>query len=158
MSKRRAFSLIEFVMVIVIIGILVAIGVPLLMEAADAWLLQSQRKEMSESAKIAIDRMVREIRRATSITTAQAATLQFTDIDSQNITFTRSGATLQRTLAGTTNNLADNATSLTFAYYDASGNPTAVLADIRRIQINLSFSLGGTQISLQSQVSPRRLQ
>ncbi len=163
--KAKSFSLIEFIVVIVILGVIAGIGAPLMIETARGWLLNSQRKEMSESARIAIDRMIREIRQissTTTITTANSSTFRFTDIDSNDITFDASGSTLRRTVGGTTNSLADNVDSLSFVYYDANGatitTPTVAPdeTDIRRVEITLTFSLADTQLSVMSQVWPRR--
>lgn len=167
MRNEKGFSLIEYIMVVVIMGVIIAIGGPLVFEAVDAGLLQSKRKEMSESAKIAMDRMVREIRRIhgrTSVTTANGSSFRFTDIDGRDITFDISGTTLRRAENSSVNTLADNVNSFSLIYYDANGaviatpsvNPSQT--NIRRIEINLTFSFGGTQLSFQSQVSPRRLQ
>jgi len=165
-KNKAGFSLIEFIMVMVILGVIMAIGVPLVMQATEAWVFQSQRKEMSESAKVAIGRMVREIRlvrNKTSVATASSATFRFTDTDNRDITFGSSGASLQRTEDGSVNTLADNLSSLSFVYYDSGGATIATplvspdSTNIRRVEINLVFSLGGTILSFQSQVSPRRL-
>lgn len=167
MRKKHAFSLIELVVVMIILGILVAIGAPLVFKVADAWVFQKQRKEMSESAKIGMDRMIREIRRikdSMSVLTANSSTFQFIDIDDQNITLDLSGSSLRRTLAGSANILADNVSALSFIYYDENGiviatplvSPNAT--DIKRIQISLTFSLAGQGLSFQSQVVPRRLE
>lgn len=167
MRNEKGFSLIEYMMVVVIMGVIIAIGAPLVFEATDAWLLQSKRKEMSESAKIAMDRMAREIRRIqsrTSVATANSSSFRFTDIDGRDITFDTSSATLRRTENSAVNTLADNVNSFSLIYYDANGATIATPSvspnktNIRRIEINLTFSFGGTQLSFQSQVSPRRLQ
>ncbi|MFH1414389.1 MAG: prepilin-type N-terminal cleavage/methylation domain-containing protein [Candidatus Omnitrophota bacterium] len=165
MKQRKAFSLIEMIMVMVILGIIAGIGAPLIAETGRGWLLHVQRKEMSESARIAIDRMTREIRRikdTTSVITASNTAFQFVNIDDENITFDSSGTTLRRTIDGTTNELADNLDSISFTYYDTSGSTITTPdvspqeTDIRRIEISLTFSLGGTQLTVVSQVWPRR--
>ena len=43
---RRGFSLIEMVIVIVILGVISAIGIHILMQASNAIMLQSDRKEI----------------------------------------------------------------------------------------------------------------
>jgi hypothetical protein len=106
--------------------------------------------------------MVREIRRAESITAADADSIQFVDIDSASITFDISSAILRRTQGATANLLSENVASLDFTYYDDSGSEIAVpVADpsaIRRIEMDLAFSLGDALFNIRSQVSPRRLQ
>lgn len=162
MRKKAGFTLIEFIMVIVILGIMAGVGLPLMAEISQAWLLHKDTREIAESARIAIDRMMRDIRRAVSITSADTANLQFTDIDISVITFDISSTTLRRTEAAATNALADNVDSLSFTYYDDSdaqiATPVVTPSDIKRIEVDLTFSLGDTQFNIRSQVSPRRLQ
>ena len=112
-----------------------------------------------------MDRMAREIRRIrnrNSVLVANSATFQFVDSSNNTIAFDRSGTSLRRTLGVTVNNLADNASSLAFTYYDANGAQIAVPAlnptDIRSIQIDLGFALADKQLSFRSRVAPRRLQ
>lgn len=154
--RKRGFTLIELVIVIVILGIIAVVGVALMLQVGDAWVLQSHRKEMSESARIAMDRMIRETREAASISTAAGGTLTFNNIGGNTITFDTSGTTLRRTVDGTTNELADNVDSLSFTYYYDNGG--SALTDITRIEIDLTFSSGNTEFNFKSQVSPRRLQ
>jgi prepilin-type N-terminal cleavage/methylation domain-containing protein len=163
--EKKGFTLIEFMMVVVILGVIIGIGAPLLVEVTEGWLLGSQRKELSFSAKLAMDVMTREIRRIrnrTSILTAAGSNLRFIDIDDHDITFDVSSQTLRRNLDGVVNGLADNLSSLSFTYYNSAGAtlpvPVASPSDIRRIEITTAFSTGATQLSFKSGVSPRRLQ
>lgn len=167
MRRKRGFSLIELIMAIMILGIIAGVGAPLIIEVSEAWIFQTQRKELSESARIAMDRMIREIRRIldrASVITANSTTFQFIDIDNRNITFGISGTVLTRSVNGIPYRLASNISSLSFTYYDSAGaviaTPTLNPAqtDIRRIAIDLTFSLGNQQLSFSSSVSPRRLQ
>ncbi len=162
LNRRDAFTLIEFIMVIVLLSIIAGIGLPLLAEISQAWVLDKQKDEIAQSARLAVDRMIREIRRAEIITVADADSLEFTDIDSTSITFDISSAALRRRQGALANLLAENVASLDFTYYDDSGSEIAVpVADpslIRRIELNMSFSLGDALFNIRSQVSPRRLQ
>jgi prepilin-type N-terminal cleavage/methylation domain-containing protein len=163
--KKRGFSIIEFIVVMAILGILSGICIPLVMQSVEAYLYHSKRAEELESAVIAVGRMTREIRRirdTSSVVTATSSSFGFIDSSSNTITFSLSGSTLMRTFGGTLNGLADNVTALTFTYYDASGtvlpSPTLNPTNIRRIQIDLTFTLSSSQLNFRSQVSPRRLQ
>lgn len=166
MKQKCGFTIIEFIVTVLIIGIIAGVGAPLIAEIADGWLLQTRRKEMSESARIAMERMIRETRRianTTSVITANSGTLQFIDIDNHDITFDVLTNTLRRTADGTAVDLADNIDSLSFIYYNASGATITTplvspdTTNIKRIEITVTFSLGGTQLSVQSQAAPRRL-
>lgn len=147
-------------MVIVITAILASVGIPLLVNLANSFQFSIARKDLSESAEVALRRMDREIRRLndiTSIITATSATYAFTDIDNNSIQYTRSGSTLQRTLNGTVDTLADNVTSLAFTYYDDFGNTTAVLTNIRLIQIDITISKNANTINYRALVRPFRV-
>lgn len=158
--KRHAFTLIEMIMVIVITAILASVGVPLLFNLANSFQFSIGRKNLSESAEVSLRRMGREIVRLkgiTSISTATSSVYAFTDIDNNSIQYDRSGSTLQRTLNGTTDTLADNVSSLTFTYYDDNENTTTTLADIRLIQIDITFSAGANTINYRALVRPYRV-
>ena len=166
MKKRVAFTLIELIMAIVLLSIIMAIGVPLLTATTEGWVIATQRNEMLESAKIAIVRMTREMRQIknlTSVLTASQGAFEFMNALDETISFSSSSNNLIRTLNSTENVLARNINSLSFTYYGSNGteiitpvvNPSET--DIRRIEINIVFSLGGTQLAIQSSVSPRRL-
>lgn len=167
MLKKQGFSIIEFIVVIIILGILSGVGINFMLEVGRARLFQWQRKEISESAKIAIDRMSREIRRInskTSVYTATSSAFRFIDIDSSDVTYDLSGSSLRRNQGGTINVLADNVSALTFTYYNSSGAAIVIpvvnpgQTDIRMIQIDINFTYNDQQFKIRSQVTPRRLQ
>lgn len=161
-GAAAGFTLIELIAVIVILGVVAGLGSSLLVEIVDAWALYKDQRELAESATMSMDRMVREIRRAVSISSADDSDLQFMVIGGDSISFDLSGTTLRRTLNGTANGLAANVDSLTFTYYDISDlplpTPVATPSDIRRIAAALTLSSGGARLETSSQVSPRRLQ
>ncbi|MEI8012419.1 MAG: type II secretion system protein [Candidatus Omnitrophota bacterium] len=166
MKKNTAFTLIELVMVIVLVGIIFGVTAPLMLEVGRNWQLAQGRNELCESAKVAMDRMVREIRQVkdkTSVITATAVTFKFIDVDNNTITFSTASGHLMRTVGTTANQLADNVTAVSFTYYNASEsviaspsvNPSAT--NIARIVIGLTLS-SGSSLSLESGVVPRSLQ
>jgi Tfp pilus assembly protein FimT len=165
--RNGAFTLYELIMVIVLVSIIFAVTAPLMLEIGRSWQLAQNRNELSESSKVGMNRMVREIRQilnATSVITANSTTFKFTDINSNIITYNVSGGHLMRILGATSNQLADNVTALLFTYYDTTEaviatpivNPSST--NITRIVIDLTFSVGGTSLSFESGVSPRSLQ
>ncbi len=121
---------------------------------------QEHVNEMQQNARGAIDLMSREIKLAgydptgTAITSSNgipysSAQLQLlADLDGdgstsgtdENITYTYDAPNLriQRASGGTTTTLADNISAFTFAYLDASGNPTTTTANVRQIQISIT--------------------
>jgi len=156
------YTLFELVMVIVLVGIIFSVTAPLMIEVGRSWQIASKRNNMSESAMVALDRMVREIRQikdTASVLAASSSVFQFIDANSNNITFNLSGNYLMRN----SNQLAANVSALSFTYYDAAGaviaTPTVgASTNIKSIVVDISFSLGGTTLNLESGVAPRRLQ
>lgn len=162
-GKKKGFTLIELVMVIVIIGILAGIGVPMIQQAVDAWSFTSKFQDNAVSqATVVMNRISREMRRLkndASVTTASAAEFSFTDLDNNSIGFSRSGNTLMRNSDG----LADNVTSLTFTYYNDDGNTIGAPivspnnTDIRRINVAFAILAGSNTLNFQFQVRPQNL-
>lgn len=163
--KKNGFTLIETVVVILIMGIIAAIGVPLLLEATEAMSFLTVRPDLTQSADVALSRMSREIRRLRddiSISVATASQFAFYDIDNVLISYSRIGVNLMRNTL-TTDILASNINSLIFTYYDDDGNvlanPTVgigTLTNIRRIEITLVFQ-SGFSYSFRSQIRPPNL-
>jgi type II secretory pathway pseudopilin PulG len=165
-SSLSTFTLIEFIIVIALLGITFAVTAPLMVAVVDAWHLATRRNDISESAKVAMDRMLREIRQiksTTSVITANSSTFRFIDVNDNDITFNLSSGHLVRTVGATSNQLADNVSSLSFTYYNAGGSQVSTpqvspnSTNISRIVIDLTFSFSGTQLALESAVNPRRL-
>jgi len=150
MKNNRGFTLIEVVMVIALAGIIAGIVAMPLAEGVKGWFEVRVRENISQSGRVAMERMVREIRNtartasnAPCISAATTTTFAFgTDLSDCNaINFSLAGATIQRNGI----NLADNVQSLAFTYYDDNNATTAVLANIRRLSIEIvSINSGET--------------
>jgi len=162
--RKNGFTLIELIIVITIIGIIASVVGYILLGAVDAWTFKAKRNDLLWDARLAINRMLREIREIknlTSVTTASSSQFRFTNINDKSITYSLSGNNLNRTKDGIANILAQNVSSLSFSYYDSSGasiampavNPSAT--DIRRVRINLTFTNGGQNFYAQSDSVPR---
>ena len=171
----KAFTLIELIMVIVVVGVL-ATGLALgIRQAIDLWVFLSFRDEVVSQARLAIMRMAREIRlmplrsQAEPILNATDSSLRFTvmdldaDTNDDTLEFDHDAGNneLRREFNGIRDVLAEHITSLTFAYFDDNRNPIATpVADtsgIYHIRITLIVSDGrGTQ-TLSTQVFPRNL-
>lgn len=160
----RGYTLVELIMVIVMIGVLVGIGAPALLETVDAWSFSSRFQDFAvQSAIVTANRMSREIRRLKnqdSFSTAAASQLVFTDINNNSIDYNLSSNTIMRNSDG----LCDNVTSLAFTYYDDSGNQLASVplsaADrvkVRRITAAFSIQAGSNTLNFRFQTSPQNV-
>ena len=163
MEDQRGFSLFEAILVIALVGIVAAVFATALVPTMRASVMVGTRNEALQSARVALDRMVREIRliRSTAyIQTWTANDLKFNVNNPYNtsIEFKLSGDTppnLLRVKDGVLPGdvLSGNVQSLTFSYLENNGNPAA-LANIWRIVIDLSVKVGAETVNLRSEVHP----
>lgn len=157
----KGYTLVESVMVIVVIGIVAAVGVPLLIETVDAWSYASRFQDNAvTSAIVAANRMSREMRRLrddSAFAFANATQLTFFDTANTTITYTVSGTTLMRNADG----LADNIDAFAITYYDDTGSAIASpifgpsLTDIRRVSVDFSVRAGSNSLPFRFQVRPQ---
>jgi len=156
LSAQRGFTLIEFIIVIAILGVIAGLAVPFMVGAVDAWILNKAERSNVFDARFALNRMIREIRQVkdpSSISAFTSTRFVFTDINNNTIEFTQSGGTLLRISGGDSNELADdlrNPGGLTFTYLDGSGNTTSTAGNIRMVRIQVIIESGGSSVTLQS--------
>lgn len=161
-DQKRApgFSLIELLIAIAISGIVLGAVSSLFIMQNKSYSVQEQVAEMQQNARAAMDIMTREIRTAgcdpggsanAGIVSATSSSINFTqdtngDGDTadanENITYsfyTSSGIQkIGRNTGGGNQPVAENIQSLAFAYLDSNGNPTAVIANIRQIDLTIT--------------------
>jgi prepilin-type N-terminal cleavage/methylation domain-containing protein len=157
-SNEKAFTLIEVIVCLVLIGIMAAIAGMGLMRIAEGYVFAKQNAETAQKAQIAIARIVKELSYATIINSAPSASyvnytrppsatsatsatpytniIMFSSLN-QNITLQVDST---GTVPGTATTLINNVTNFTLAYFDASGaNSIATPAKIRRIDFTLTL-------------------
>jgi len=164
MNNSKGFTLIELVIVILIIGIITGIVGSTLLGAIDAWTFKFNRTDLLLDGRLAMNRMVREIREVKNkakVTTADPSEFSFENVGNVDITYSLSGTDLDRTEDETTNTLAEDVSDMTFTYLDSNGDtietPTVApgATDIRRVRINLTLTKNGENVYLQSESVPR---
>mgnify|MGYP000851080253 CR=1 FL=1 len=146
---KKAYTLVEMVLVIVIIGIVAGIAVPLMLEVGDAWSLSSKAYDRAALQAVVItgrmSKEIRQLRDARSLVTATNSQLTFFNTNNTNITYSSSGSLLMR------NNdvLAENVASFSFTYYNDTNATIATpvvglgnVTDIRRVEVKYSLSAG----------------
>lgn len=146
---EAGFSLIELIIVVVILAIL-SIGFgQFLSKSVDGWSWTEDQADNSASARLALDRVAREVsampKPATNVTTMTATTLAFTGVDGSARSFSWSGtkgAPFNYALAGTSHPLVTAADSVAFSYLDASGNATAAAASLWRVSATIVTGSG----------------
>lgn len=157
--SKRAFTLIELIMVMTIVGIISAMFVPFISAALDSWALNKSERDVMFSARLALNRMVREIRQTKDtnlITTFTATEFAFIDSNDNSINFRQSGNTLLRNSDELTDKL-QNPGGLALTYLDSGGNVTGVRDDIRTVRIILALTSESSSVTVRSFARFRRI-
>lgn len=155
------FTLVELLIAIAISGMVLAAVCSVFVMQNKAYSVQEQVVEMQQNARAAMDMMTREIAMAgyrppgatttVGITAAAASSLSFkqdlnndgdTSDANEDVTYSLytedSVQKIGRNTGGGNQPVAENIQSLTLTYFDANGNSTAVLANIRQVGITLT--------------------
>jgi len=161
MNNHKGFTLIEMIMVITLLGIVAAIIAIPLLQGARGWFDATTREGITQSGRIAIERMTREIRNTARradntpcIAEATVTAFEFSDasgdlancnvLSSTNfIRFSRIGAGVPYTIQRNGVDLVDNVQSLTITYYNSTNGVPAATTDIRRLSIEIISTKGG---------------
>ena len=150
MTKReQGFTLIEIVVTIVITGIIAYIFLNFFSLGTDSYTLIETRSDVLQDERIVLDRMVREIRQAATITITSATDISFTyDDDSDGINETYryclASGNLRRTIDAAGDTLIlDNVSSLTFS------------GDTNQVTITFTVSREGQSLTIQSRALRR---
>ena len=161
LSNEKAFTLIEVIVSLILVGILVAIAGMGLVQITHGYFFAKQNSETVQKAQVAMIRIAKELGAAepqsgtaNPITTAGTTSVSYTRRESiGSSTFIPNTISISDGLvqmSGTNDGtLIDNVVtaSSSFAYFDAVGNTTANLANIRRIDITLSVTGASNQKS-----------
>jgi len=158
-KRSRGLTLIELVLVMVTIGLMAGVASMYIREVIRLWNFVSFRNEVVSQGRMAMMRMVREIRQVnndTSVLVANASCFRFIDVNNQTIGFSVSGGGLRRN----NNTLADGVSNLTFAYYDNQSQalPAPLITpqhtDIACVNVTLSLSSSGQSKTFNAKVYP----
>jgi prepilin-type N-terminal cleavage/methylation domain-containing protein len=156
---QRGFTLIEIIVVIVILSIVSAITVKFLVDSMRIYTMTVNQKTLYDEAKLALERMCRDIRDAESISAPGAGA------SGTLITFVRDDATVQdvanegnstlekvKTSPAATSRMADNVNTFTVTRGAAATN------NLNEITLALNLVLGtGENVTLQTRVYPKNL-
>jgi len=173
MRNERGVTLIEMILSIILIGIIGAIAAQAFFYSTQSVLNGNLLREATQVNRIAMDRMIREIRNVRDnkcVQTATATDFKFVDGQNNTVEFSWAGAGAPL-LRNTTDTLVGNVSSLTFAYYDNAGaglaptsppdfcaTPCAASCGQTRIwsiNIDMTTQSGTETMRLRSQVHPR---
>jgi prepilin-type N-terminal cleavage/methylation domain-containing protein len=161
--NTSGFTLIEIVITIVLVSILAGIAALIILQGVKAYSDEQSRSDVHYQARLAMERMAREIRHARSCAAITgpanpSGTLTFTDINGNAVVFSVSGGNLSRGA----DILATGITSAQpFRFLDQNGNETTacsvptVPTDIWFVDISLTAQQGAESLVLNSRVHPR---
>jgi len=156
---KSGFTLIELTIIIVVLAVIAFVVAAIITQAADAWLFVKARETALSQGRMAVERMVRELRainRPVNIITATTTECEFINTASATVKFNQSGANLMR------NNdiLVSGVVSpegLQFSYYDANLNTTSTKQNMRYITVRLQLIRGDQDITLEDSARIRNL-
>jgi prepilin-type N-terminal cleavage/methylation domain-containing protein len=169
MRNERGVTLIEMILSIILIGVIGVVASNVFLYSTRSVLTGNNVREATQVNRLAMDRMVREIRNVadnTRVLTANATTFEFLNVDGNTIKFQLTVTDLNRVFTvppnpAVTDLLAANVSALTFTYLSTTGATIAVPAvsptatNIWWVQIALTVGTGTDTAQFRSRVHPR---
>ncbi|MCD6116314.1 prepilin-type N-terminal cleavage/methylation domain-containing protein [bacterium] len=162
--REEGFSLMELVVVIVVIGIISATLLPFLKANINAYLSVRSGKDLIQSTRIGIERMIAEIRTVQSsndIDFGLADDIQFDTPSYSNIEYQLNSGAIKRSegLFGTMSKVIVGVKNFNITYYDEAGSVISPFYwprnDIRRVKIDITVGDDSHSYELSTQISPR---
>jgi len=154
--RAGGFTLVELLVALAVVGLVMGATLTVLQQGQDGYVRAVARLEAQQSARVALERVAREIRTAGFDPTGAAfaaimspAPTSFTiqkdlngngviDAAGEAVTYLLRGTTLRRNAGGGAQPVIEGVTELTFTYLDADGAPTTLPAAIRTVVIALT--------------------
>jgi prepilin-type N-terminal cleavage/methylation domain-containing protein len=177
---QRGFSLAELLVACAMVGVVLAGVFVALQQGENAFLYGTGKVEVQQNARVALDRMVRELRQGTSITAANATSITVQYIEDNagapqtiTVTYSLNGTNLERNqtnpvpAAAQPETLIGGVGTLALVYYDNTNAVTATVANIRVVDIRLitqpqatglgSYNLANQRATFEDRVRLRNL-
>ena len=146
LKRNRGFTLVELILSIVIISAIFVVMAQILITGLDSYRLVVNRREALQGARLAVNMMEGELQPvadpATDISAISSTSIQFTNANSQSVTYSISGSDLLRNSKILASNLGS---ASGFSYYTNGGSTTTDPAQVYRIDIVVEVDAEETQ-------------
>jgi prepilin-type N-terminal cleavage/methylation domain-containing protein len=160
LTDERGYTLAELLTAMAVMGLLMAGLFLTLQEGQTVYSFGAGRAEVQQNARVALERMLRELRTATQVTAANAngVTFQFLDENSALVTvaYSLSGTSLQRNQTVPTptatqpETLIGGVNSLALTYFDANNaqlSSPVTASSVYGVQISLTTRTEDTTLA-----------
>ncbi len=149
-SYEYGFTLTEIIITLTLIGIMTAIINPILRASIAQYQTAKEISTITSKASLTIARMGKELISAKSLSSIANSQISFNDFDGNTITYRLNTNNVERQEnSGGFQPLTDEASSLSFKYYDANLNVTSTPNQVRVVIIALTLANSETSFSLQ---------
>jgi prepilin-type N-terminal cleavage/methylation domain-containing protein len=147
LNKENGFTLLEFIVVIIILGILSVGIVSLMNRQAETFSRVFTNSDLLSNGRKAIDLLRRDLHSVSpdSISTMTSSSLSFKNSDGNTISYTLSSSTLSRNGVTQAEYIQNNP----FSYLDASQNTAATIADLVFIKVDLQMGKSTETVQLE---------
>ncbi len=159
--QSNGFTLIEAIITIVIVGIISGIAALIILEAMKANSKEQNLSDAHYQARIAMERMSRELRliRSTAdITTSTVTKLYFIDVNGATSGFDWTSPILNRWNGVSNDVLASGVAAFSFSYYKNDNTVAVLPADLGLlwfIDIAMTSQQGSESLQMRTRVHPR---
>jgi prepilin-type N-terminal cleavage/methylation domain-containing protein len=158
-SRNAGFTLIEIIIVIVIVGVISTIAALIILEGAKAFSIEDRRSNVHYQARLAVERMAREIRlirsrTGTDIPVMAANDLSYTDVSGNQMRYQLVGNAIQHSQNATVQPLATNVTALAFTYFQQDGTVALTAATLWYVVIDITAQQGAETLHVRTRVHP----
>jgi prepilin-type N-terminal cleavage/methylation domain-containing protein len=160
-ETKNGFTTLELLLVIAVIGLIMTAISPLFRSTMLGWELKDRQMEVMQQGRVGMEDMIRTMKTASVFAGIGTSNVDFQDADGIDIEYQLNSNELQKRTGGTGSwqALTEPVDSLTFTYYDNSGNVTADIGLVYLIKIELVVSDSESKVAavtLSSFVMPRK--
>jgi len=156
-SNQKGFTLGELLIVTAMIGFVMAGTFVALQQGQNAFQYSTGRVEVQQTARMAVDRMIHDLRTGSTVTASAATSVTFNYIDDTGATVTvqysLNGTNLQRNqtnpvpAAPQPETLIGGVNALALTYYDSNNVATTTAANVRVVDIKVTTQPQDTSLA-----------